>query len=134
MIIFYRRGAILASLAAVVLLSSCAVDEEGGASPSPAPGASFTETSTISRANGVIVERVAYLSGDLRIGGEVCRPDDNARHPVVLWNHGGFEGIGSVDRDFCQRSARAGYVAGLSQYRGEGGSAGMIELTAVRYG
>jgi dipeptidyl aminopeptidase/acylaminoacyl peptidase len=128
---FYRRGAILASLAAVVGLQSCAVNEKGGSpspSPSPSPAASFSETSTISRENGVIVERVAYLSGDLRIGGEVCRPDDNARHPVVLWNHGGFEGIGSVDRDFCQRSARAGYVAGLSQYRGEGGSAGMIEF------
>jgi dipeptidyl aminopeptidase/acylaminoacyl peptidase len=45
-----------------------------------------------------------------------------------MWSHGGFNGIGALDRDLCQRMAEAGYVAGLSEYRGEGGSDGRIEF------
>jgi pimeloyl-ACP methyl ester carboxylesterase len=85
------------------------------------------------RGHGLVVERVTYLSGKLRIFGQVCRPDDGAAHPVLMVDHGGFEGnddafAGDLARtSLCLGAASAGYVIGESSYRGEDGSDGQIE-------
>jgi acetyl esterase/lipase len=78
---------------------------------------------------GVRIEAVSYLSGSLAIHGVVCRPNDDLPHPLVMSNHGGFQGIGSAMGDyFCWAMAAQGYVVGESSYRGEDGSDGQVEV------
>ncbi|HZO12444.1 MAG TPA: CocE/NonD family hydrolase, partial [Polyangiaceae bacterium] len=76
-----------------------------------------------------VVERFSYPSGDLRIEAEVCRPPGRGPFPVLIWNHGGFQGIGAGDRQLCAAFAQnAGWAMVMSEYRGEGGSDGPIEV------
>ena len=82
----------------------------------------WLERVELSRADGIVVERVAYYSGSLRIYAEICRPDDTLQHPVVLWNHGGFDGLFDGDRQACEEIAKKGLIFAASYYRGEGGS------------
>jgi dienelactone hydrolase len=77
----------------------------------------------------VIIERVAYRSDGLRIMGQVCRPPSPGPHPVFVFNHGGFEGLGSeLNGGFCRDYARLGNVVVESSYRGEDGSQGVVEV------
>ena len=88
----------------------------------------FSEVELKERSAGVVIENVAYLSGALTIRGQVCRPDDERPHPVILRNHGGFAGLGGDDADaLCRALAAAGYVVASSSYRGEDGSDGNVE-------
>jgi dienelactone hydrolase len=84
--------------------------------------------------DSIIVERVSYNSSDdLLIQGQVCRPNDGLRHPVYIFNHGGWKGLGEEwggENSFCRTLARAGYIGVESAYRGEDGSQGTIELCA----
>jgi dipeptidyl aminopeptidase/acylaminoacyl peptidase len=76
-----------------------------------------------------IVERFSYASGSLTIEGEACRPQGPGPFPLLIWNHGGFQGIGSGDRDLCAAFAEnAGWATVISEYRGEGGSEGSVEV------
>lgn len=83
-----------------------------------------TETAT------VVIEKVAYRSGALRIVGQVCRPAAAGRHPVMVINHGGVEGLGDEwNGGTCRNAAeQRGYVVIESSYRGEDGSEGAVEL------
>lgn len=81
----------------------------------------------------VRIERVSYESDGLRIDGQVCRPQRSGRFPVILVNHGGWEGIGSDWGELngsCGVLARLGNVAVMSSYRGEDGSTGQVEFCA----
>lgn len=77
----------------------------------------------------MIVERVTYHSGALKIAGRVCRPAAAGRYPIVEYNHGGWFGL---DQDSlladCPTVAAQGYVWISSSYRGEDSSEGQIEL------
>jgi hypothetical protein len=77
---------------------------------------------------GVRIEQVSYLSDGLVINGEVCRPSDQLRHPVIMSNHGGFSGLGGYGDPFCIGFGSLGYVVGESSYRGEDGSEGQVEV------
>jgi hypothetical protein len=85
----------------------------------------------------VIVEDVAYVSGNLVVFAQICRPASGAPGRVVLRQHGGFEGVGQIVwkdgvvggteelkrgwyvDDFCLERAREGYVVASSAYRGQ---------------
>jgi dienelactone hydrolase len=78
----------------------------------------------------VVIEKVAYRSGGLRVFGQICRPASAGPHPVMVVNHGGFEGLGAEwNGGMCRNVAeQQGYVAVESSYRGEDGSEGRIEI------
>ena len=116
---------------AVVLVAACSSPP---ASPTPdafeAPaGPTWDSVETISNDGQVISEHVTYRVGGLVVNGRVCRPADSARHPVAMYNHGGFGGL-SMDPlvSLCEQTAKFGYVWIGSAYRGEDGSDGQIEV------
>ena len=121
------RGALVLAL---TLFVACAKTGSDDPSPTPTPGGlTWIDTQVLGHeSGGIVIERVSYRSQGLKIWGEICRPEDAKAHPVLLWNHGGFEGLGDGDRVACRSIARSGYVAVSSYYRGEGGSEGSVEV------
>lgn len=114
---------------------SAVPDGGPGSDPDSGSPADWLSVVELARGSGRIVEKVAYASGSLRVFGQICRPDDGARHPVILVNHGGFAGLagesftGDLEAgSFCLNGAKLGYVIAESSYRGEDGSDGDIEV------
>jgi acetyl esterase/lipase len=102
---------------------------DSGATDGGTGGWESVETTTDDGA--IVIERVTYRSGGLRIFGQVCRPARPGPHPLLIVNHGGFEGIGAGEWNggVCANVARmAGWVVAQSSYRGEDGSEGPIEV------
>ena len=89
----------------------------------------WTSVETTSEAD-VVIERVAYQSGDLTINGQVCRPSGDGPYPVLIWNHGGYGGLPDWDdpKGFCALVAKSGWVMAESSYRGEDDSEGQLEV------
>ena len=127
------------ALAAVLaLMAACGSDDDGGAaSDAGAPDASnadaaplaWEEVDVLFDDGEVVSERVKYRSGSLLIDGQVCRPKSGGPYPLVVFNHGGFMGLGvAPDSGNCIDSARGGYVWIGSSYRGEDASEGDIEV------
>lgn len=97
----------------------------------PDSSSDWVDASITFQDSAVIVERVSYRSDALIVSGQVCRPADLFRHPVVLFAHGGWEGLGTEldpGQSFCAALARYGSVVVEPSYRGEDGSEGPIEL------
>jgi dipeptidyl aminopeptidase/acylaminoacyl peptidase len=115
-------------LAAVLLLtlSSCAPPD----GDPPPTDATWLSRETTFEDNVVRIERVTYRStGGLRIVGQVCRTTIPGRRPVLVVNHGGFEGLGADwNGGLCKTAAQAGFVVIESSYRGEDGSEGSVEF------
>jgi dipeptidyl aminopeptidase/acylaminoacyl peptidase len=116
----------LAAAVLVIPLFSCA--EPGGSGPSPE--ADWLTAERTFEDNTVRIERVTYRSsGGLRIVGQVCRTTILGRRPVIVVNHGGFEGLGADwNGGLCKTLAQAGFVVIESSYRGEDGSEGTVEF------
>lgn len=76
----------------------------------------------------VIREKVSYRSSNLKIFGQVCHPNRVGTFPVLIWNHGGFDGLKEGDEKFCEAFAGFGYTFLMSAYRGEDGSEGSVEV------
>jgi dienelactone hydrolase len=76
----------------------------------------------------VIREKVSYRSSNLNIFGQVCHPNRSGKFPVLIWNHGGFDGLKDGDEKFCEAFAGFGYTFLMSSYRGEDGSEGSVEV------
>ncbi len=74
------------------------------------------------------VERVTYLSEDLRVNGYIARPRAEGQYPVLLWNRGGFGDRGALTDLtaylILASTAAWGYVVIGTQYRGNMGSEG----------
>ena len=110
-------------LAAALMSSGCG---ESPAAPATTEWESVTQTSGDA---SIVVERVSYRSSGLRIVGQVCRPAHGRPSPVLVWNHGGFEGLlGEWNGGLCVDLARLGFAVVESAYRGEDGSDGQIEI------
>ena len=81
-----------------------------------------------------IVERISYLSDNLKVKGYLAYPGDNSekKFPCIIWNRGGYENRGAIDsftaRGIFGQIASWGYVVFTSQYRGNAGSEGKEEL------
>src|SRR5262245_2244101 len=104
-----------------------------GSTNDDTPPASFETIQVLLRDQQVSAEKVAYQSGDLRVIGEVCRPVAPGHYPIFMINHGGWGGLGSEwtpQVSACVALARLGYFVIEPSYRGEDGSAGVIELCA----
>ncbi|MCX7600631.1 MAG: prolyl oligopeptidase family serine peptidase [Meiothermus sp.] len=100
----------------------------GCTEPSPVSPGRWESVQTLYQDVFLLREKVAYRSGGLRIFGQICRPNRQGQFPIVLWNHGGFEGLQVGDENLCQNLAFLGYVVLMSSYRGEDGSEGAIEV------
>jgi len=125
--------------AALALLAACGSDDGGGHSggDAGAPDANSVDAAppaweaveVLFDDGEVVTERVKYRSGSLLIDGQVCRPKAGGPYPVIVFNHGGFMGLGiAADSGNCIDSARAGFVWIGSSYRGEDASEGEIEV------
>lgn len=81
-----------------------------------------------------IVERIIYLSDNLKVKGYIAYPRDNSgkKFPCIIWNRGGYENKGTINR-FNARGifgqiASWGYIVFASQYRGNDGGEGKEEM------
>jgi dienelactone hydrolase len=114
-----------------VLVSLFALACGGGSPTAATPRATAWETvERTTDTAAVVIEKVSYRSDGLRIFGQVCRPAAAGPHPVMVVNHGGFEGLaGEWNGGTCRGLAEQfGYVVVQSSYRGEDGSDGRIEI------
>lgn len=121
----------LAALAA--LAAACGSDDDAPAADA-APSAdaaplAWEAVEVLFDDGEIVTERVKYRSGGLLIDGQVCRPVSGGPFPVVVFNHGGFMGLG-IDpmTGNCVDSARDGFVWIGSSYRGEDASEGEVEV------
>lgn len=76
---------------------------------------------------------LTYASGDLVIHAHMCRAGSspNGMYPLAIYNHGGFMGRAAdpeATNALCEQAAQLGFVWLASDYRGEGGSTGAIEV------
>ena len=126
-------------LAALLALGACGSDDDaagsgdaggGDAAPAADAGPTIWQSVDVLFDDGAIVtERVTYRSGGLLIDGQVCRPVEGGPFPVIVFNHGGFMGLGvAPDSGNCVDSARSGFVWIGSSYRGEDASEGDVEV------
>lgn len=110
-IILDRKEVILNSLQAKMVIS-------GWGEPA------FSET---------VLEKITYISDNLKIKGYVCYPKDNANkiYPCVVWCRGGYGENGAIDeftaKGIFGRIAAEGFVVFSTQYRGNDGSEGRDE-------
>jgi dipeptidyl aminopeptidase/acylaminoacyl peptidase len=78
------------------------------------------------------VERVVfYPSANLRIMAHLFLPDKSLtrqKQPVILFNHGGIDGINENAKRRCRELRDAGFIVFASSYRGEDASEGHVEI------
>jgi dipeptidyl aminopeptidase/acylaminoacyl peptidase len=109
------------SVAAVLLGVTRARDQ--------APDAPIDTRATVlavERADGVEITSLEYRSGGLRVRALACRKPSGERLPILLYEHGGLDGI--TGREFCLQAADSGFVVAMSAYRGQSGSEGAPEI------
>ncbi|MBS3126231.1 S9 family peptidase [Candidatus Woesearchaeota archaeon] len=76
----------------------------------------------------IVVKEITYESENLTITGFLAEPKINGKHPLVMYNHGGKEGLEDTDQNWLKWLAQEGFVVAASNYRGEAGSDGQIEI------
>ncbi len=120
----YRQAPVLQTL-----ISTCVVSAAG----SSTSAATFTKVEELQRTASTVRERVSYTSSGLNISGIICRPNDAGRFPILMYQHGGFSGVGgdASGDGLCQYMSDRGYAVFMSSYRGEDGSSGRVEYCAV---
>jgi len=80
--------------------------------------------------NNSKVEKITYISDGLKVKGFAAYPlmKENKKFPCIIWNRGGFEEKGAIDkftaRGIFGQLASWGYAVFASQYRGNAGSEG----------
>ncbi|MEE9432174.1 MAG: prolyl oligopeptidase family serine peptidase [Melioribacteraceae bacterium] len=79
------------------------------------------------------VERITYLSDELKIKGYLAYPSDTSKkYPCIIWCRGGFGNAGALDDFIAQgilgQIASWGYVVFETQYRGNVGGEGKDEF------
>jgi dipeptidyl aminopeptidase/acylaminoacyl peptidase len=82
--------------------------------------------------NNTIVEKITYLSDDLKVNGYLAYPKEKGKYPCVIWNRGGIHNNGAIDSfnaaGIYGQLASWGYCVFASQYRGSSGSEGKDEF------
>ncbi len=124
----------------LALVAACGSDDEGGGGSSDAgdgDAGSASDAGPLAWENvevlfddgEILTERVKYRSDGLLIDGQVCRPAEGGPFPLIVFNHGGFSGLGvPPDSGNCVDVARNGFVWIGSSYRGEDASEGEVEV------
>ncbi len=80
-----------------------------------------------------IVEKITYLSDDLKITGFLAYPKlIKQKYPCIIWCRGGFGNAGALDNFYAKgilgQLASWGYVVFATQYRGNDGGEGKDEF------
>jgi len=88
--------------------------------------AGFEVKGTIYEDKSIIIYNMTYLSEGLSINGIMAKPKQDKKSSLIIFNHGGKEGIEELN--WIKRLASRGYTILASHYRGEGGSEGNIEV------
>jgi dipeptidyl aminopeptidase/acylaminoacyl peptidase len=72
------------------------------------------------------------MSQGLLISGLICRPNEDGRFPILMYQHAGFNGFGAdLSGDgLCQYMSDRGYAVFMSSYRGEDTAQGIVEYCA----
>jgi dipeptidyl aminopeptidase/acylaminoacyl peptidase len=82
--------------------------------------------------NGVVLQRIVYLSDVLRVRGYLAEPHAGNALPAVVFNRGGNREFGALHDTaaaiFLGTLAHHGYIAVASQYRGNAGGDGREEF------
>lgn len=107
---------------ATSLLAACTGGDEA------APGPAWESVTTTTDDGTVVIQKVSYRSGGLRVFGQVCRPAGSGPFPLVVANHPGFTGLPAWNGGACKETARRGAIQIESSYRGQDGSDGVVEL------
>lgn len=80
----------------------------------------------------LVLQRITYLSGGLRVRGYVAEPAGGTRLPAVIYNRGGNREFGALNDSTAALLlgplALRGYVVVASQYRGNAGGEGREEF------
>lgn len=75
--------------------------------------------------------RIKYRSDGYQVFAVVCAPKTAGKHGLVLFSHGGFDGLAD-EKDGtgskCAAWTKKGFVFAASSYRGEDGSDGHVEF------
>lgn len=105
--------------------------DSGVCNDSPA-GVTYTEIAAVS---GGKAYKVSYQVEGKEQLAQVCIPSAAGPHPILVFNHGGFEGLQEelTNRVYCNLAVAKGYIAIEAQYRGQsdngfGTSGGSIEF------
>jgi dipeptidyl aminopeptidase/acylaminoacyl peptidase len=79
-----------------------------------------------------VVEKITYLSDDLKVNGYIAYPREKGKYPCIIWNRGGINNSGAIDSfnasGIYGQLASWGYCVFASQYRGNAGSEGKDEF------
>jgi len=97
------------------------------ASSSPANG-TMESLTLIKRTPNSEYYTLTYWSDGLRINGFLGRPSGAGSYPVIIYNRGGYEDIGTLEGWEIVPAVEAGFVTVASQYRGNAGSEGRDEF------
>jgi len=93
----------------------------------PADGELLSARSYMDVPGGEVLD-LRYGSDGLRVQGMLAVPDGDGPFPLVLFNHGGFDGMRDDELDGIGREAVArGVAVAAAMYRGEGESEGEVE-------
>jgi len=119
----------LSSIVLVMCFSAPACSSDGDSNPDDGAVIPGWESATTTTDDGsILIQKVSYRSGGLRIYGQVCRPAGTGPFPLIVSNHGGATGLPSWNGGACADAARDGYVQIESSFRGQDGSGGQVEL------
>jgi len=89
--------------------------------------AELSQDEIVQTSDDAALHKIAYGSDGLRIEGHVAVPLGPGPHPIVLLNHGGFDGLAQMYRDEMLEHAADGFAVFASSYRGEDTSDGEVE-------
>jgi dipeptidyl aminopeptidase/acylaminoacyl peptidase len=120
--------ALVAAIAGSLATIACRASNSATAGNMDASTPAWESVETTSDDGKVVIQKVSYRSGGLRIWGQVCQPAIGGPFPLLVTNHGGASGMGDWNGAYCRGVAQSGVVVIESSYRGEDGSDGAIEL------
>ncbi len=94
---------------------------------------SFNIGNRIRDEGGVEAFKITYKSEGLKINGVLVKPKNiEGKAPLIIFNHGGVNGINLAHGEWIEMLAKEGYVVLASSYRGEtdklGTSEGTVEV------
>jgi len=89
---------------------------------------SFEIGNTSFENESIAIRAISYQSENLTITGFLAEPKEQGKFPLIIYAHGGRDGVIGTDKNWLSWLAEEGYVVLASSYRGEAGSEGSVEI------
>ena len=121
---FKKRGLFL--LLIIVFITSCTSQEQCMIEKKDYSCIGFNINDVVHEDENITISDIEYMSEGLKIKGLLADPKEAGKFPLIMFNHGGKQGIEELN--WIETLADNGYIVLASQYRGEGGSEGDIEV------